>query len=425
MKILILSKEAWRDEQNGGNVLSNIFKDFDATFAQIYCTDLHPNNNLCHIYYQMTDKMMINNILHREHIGKVLKYDVKPQQSDQIDNVESYSGVKRFNSELIRVAREIVWSMARWDKEEIKRFVYGFNPDVIFAPCYGNHYMIRLTKLVRSYVNVPVISYISDDFYSNKQYNFSLAFWINHFLLRKHVRDVFKLYSLVYTMTDAQKKQCERDFGANMKILRKSGSFDSEYKGTLNEPIQMVYAGGLYLNRWKTLTYLTNAIKKINAGDMKVQLHIYSNTPLKERQRIGINDGKNSIIHEVVSSKELKDIYRKSDIALHVEGFDLKNRLTVRMSFSTKIIDCLDSRCAVMAICDNSQAGYQYLRDNEIAFCIDDCKKIEYVLREVVDNPQLILDMQKKAYDFGRMNHNKDVITKGVVHDFKEIIALQ
>lgn len=427
MRVLILSKEAWRDEQNGGNVLSNIFKDFNASFAQIYCTDLVPNNDLCRIYYQMTDKMMIDNIVHRKSVGKELKYDEFPRQSNQINkgNIEAYSGVKLFNSELIRVAREIVWATAKWDKEGIKKFVKDFNPDVIFAPCYGNHYMIKLTNLVRSYVNVPIISYISDDFYTNKQYNFSPFFWINHFLLRKHVREVFKHYSLVYTMTDVQKEQCERDFEANMKILRKSGSFELEYKESVNCPIQMVYAGGLYLNRWKTLTRLTNAIKKVNTGCLKIQLHIYSNTPLKESQKIGINDGKNAIMHKVVSSEELKEIYRKSDIALHVEGFDLKNRLTVRMSFSTKIIDCIESCCAVMAICDKSQAGYQYLRNNDIAFCIDDCEKIEIVLREIVDKPQLVIEKQKRAYDFGRKNHNKEEITESIINDFKEIISKQ
>lgn len=427
MRILVLSKEAWRDEQNGGNVLSNIFKDFNATFAQIYCTDLTPNNNLCRIYYQMTDKMMIDNILHRMPIGKELKYDAFPRHSDQFGNgdVEAYSGAKRFNSELVRVAREIVWAIARWDKEGIKKFVKEFNPDVIFAPCYGNHYMIKLTNFVCSCVNVPVISYISDDFYTNKQYNFSPFFWVNHFLLRKHVREIFKRYSLVYTMTDVQKEQCERDFEANMKILRKSGSFESGYKESVNSPIQMVYAGGLYLNRWKTLSCLAQAIKEINTGGLKVQLHVYSNTPLKECQRGEINDGENAIIHSVVSSEELKEIYRRSDIALHVEGFDLKNRLTVRMSFSTKIMDCIESRCAVMAICDKSQAGFQYLRDNDIAFCIDDREKIGIVLREIVDKPQLIIEKQKSAYDFGRKYHNKEIITEGVINDFKEIIAKQ
>ena len=52
---------------------------------------------------------------------------------------------------------------------------------------------------------------------------------MNHFFLRRRTRTTFKHYSLVYTMTNEQKEQCERDFGANMKILRKNGQFESQY----------------------------------------------------------------------------------------------------------------------------------------------------------------------------------------------------
>ena len=48
MKILIVSYEAWRDTNNGGNVLSNIFFSFDNTeIAQIYCSGELPSNTIC------------------------------------------------------------------------------------------------------------------------------------------------------------------------------------------------------------------------------------------------------------------------------------------------------------------------------------------------------------------------------------------
>ena len=89
--------------------------------------------------------------------------------------------------------------------------------------------MQRLTALVHDALNVPVVSYISDDFYTNKQFKFSPIFWLNHMFIRRRTRKIFRHYSLVYTMTDEQKQQCERDFGANMKILRKNGKFQNQY----------------------------------------------------------------------------------------------------------------------------------------------------------------------------------------------------
>ena len=49
MNILIVSYEAWRDTNNGGNVLSNIFRAFpDAKLAQLYCSGEMPQNSVCH-----------------------------------------------------------------------------------------------------------------------------------------------------------------------------------------------------------------------------------------------------------------------------------------------------------------------------------------------------------------------------------------
>lgn len=75
MKILIISQEVWRDDTNGGNVLSNIFDGMEAEFAQIYCSPGTPSNGICKRYYQMTDIMVINNILRKLPIGKIVKYE--------------------------------------------------------------------------------------------------------------------------------------------------------------------------------------------------------------------------------------------------------------------------------------------------------------------------------------------------------------
>lgn len=422
MRILIISKEAWRDEQNGGNVLSNMFSQLpNSEFAQIYCNEQEPNNTICRNYYQMSDRMMVNNILHRAHVGRKVVYDKVPTKTEA--KTESYKTAGgKFGGNLKRVARELVWAIGRWDKKEIITYAREFNPDIIFAPCYGNHYMQRLTALVHNALNVPVVSYISDDFYTNKQFKFSPIFWLNHMFIRRRTRKIFRHYSLVYTMTDEQKQQCEHDFGANMKILRKNGKFENQYlKSKVNDPIRFVYAGGIYLNRWKTLGALAEAMRHINADGVKMVLDIYTNNKLDQQMQQEINDGITARVHKAVSMAELMDIYHKSDVALHAEAFDITNRHVVRMSFSTKIVDCMDSGCAVMAICDKKQAGGSYLRRNECAICIHDLKQIESVLRNIVDHPNQLIKMQNKAFEVGRKYHLQENITRDLINDFESL----
>lgn len=422
MRILIISKEAWRDEQNGGNVLTNMFSQLpDSEFAQIYCNEQEPNNAICKKYYQMSDRMMVNNILYRTKVGRKLVYEEAPIATIAIK--ESFKGApSKFGDNLKRVIRDLVWLIGKWDIDEMVVYAKKFNPDIIFAPCYGNHYMQKLTVLMHDALQVPVISYISDDFYTNKQFKFSPVFWLNHSLLRRRTRNTFKHYSLVYTMTDEQKEQCQRDFGANMKILRKNGKFEDQYlKTNVNTPIRIVYAGGIYLNRWKTLGALVDVMRTINADCTKMTLDIYTNNPLDNVMNEAINDGETVRVHKTVPMAELMDIYHQSDIALHAEAFDVTNRHVVRMSFSTKIVDCMDSGCAVMAICDKKQAGGAYLRRNDCAICINDLSDIEQTLRNIIANPELLVEYQHKAFEVGRKYHLQENITRDLINDFESL----
>lgn len=417
MRILVISKEAWRDDQSGGNVLSNIFRSFDAEFAQIYCNELMPYNDVCEHYFQITDRDMLNSIRNGMPAGKAFDY-TRSEDTFQ-SGIESFSNLKVIFGGLLRIMREIVWSFGKWDNKGIESFVKDFKPDIIFAPCYGVNYMHKLTTLVHNIAGVNVISYISDDFYSNRQLHWAPWYWIHHFILRKNTRSIFKRYSLVYTMTDEQKESCEKAFASNMRILRKAAVCDvDKYTQPPHRPIRFIYAGGIYLNRWKTLGIIASAMRRLNMDGIKFKLDIYTNNPLTAAMRKAINDGTTATVHPAVSSKELQSLYSESDIALHCESFDIVNRLTVRLSFSTKIVDCLESGCAVMAVCDHKQAGFAYLKRNNCAICISSKNEIEGVLLELYRNPNIISDYKARAMNIAQTNHNPDNIKKQLTEDF-------
>lgn len=419
MKILVLSLETWRDGTNGGNVLTNIFSGIDAEFAQIYCSSGTPSNKICSCYFQMTDAMAIRNILQKRPMGRIIE---KPETD--VTNVEemdqTINKVKQFGShDSLRVAREIVWALSHYRNEELKSFVLKFDPDVIFAPHYGVTYMLSLTEYVWKLTHKPIISYISDDSYSLKNVNFSPFFWINRFVIRHKTRNVWKYYKLIYTMTETQKDYMSK-LGKPMKMLLKSASFgEIPQKTTVGNPIRIVYAGGIYLNRWKTLSKLVDAIKESNQDSVKFILDIYTGNECKKEIADKLNDGVNVFLHPAISQEELKFIYHNSDIALHVESFDLKNRMAVRMSFSTKIVDCLSSGCAVMAICDKKQGGMVYLKENDAAICVTNQNRIFETLTNIVNNPVIISEYANKARMCCLKNHNAEKTRQMILTDFE------
>lgn len=430
MKVLIISAEVWQDKTNGGNVLSNMFRNMDWEFAQIYCNPGIPENKICKKYYQMTDGMVIRNTISHKQIGKKFELQHEKENSrhenEQIElpNQRFYAFFHKHRLGIFYFVKHILWNISNWKNENLKNFIDEFAPDIIFAPCYGDQFLLRLVRFVGEYTGKKIISYISDDHYTLKQFSLSPVFWLERFILRYELRKTFPYYSLVYTMTETQKRQCEKELHGNMKILRKAAPYTKiQSKKKVNEPIRFVYAGGIYLNRWKTLKMLVDVLKVININGIKAVLDIYTGNEITREVNNALNDGVHSCIHNPVSQLELETIYQNSDIALHVESFDLKNRLLVRMSFSTKIVDCLSSGCAIMAICDSKQGGFQYLNSQNAAICVSNAEEIEHAIRQLIANKNLILEYAKNAKECCIRNHDVNKIEEMIKRDFEALVV--
>lgn len=431
MKVLIISQEVWRNDKNGGNVLSNIFCDTGYEFAQIYCTPGNPSNRLCKKYYQMTDSMMIHAIFGRGKTGKEIAYENYP--CDNMESIEKkaeqenrffYDFFRNHRLEVFYVIRSFIWKIARWDTLELRSFILDYKPDLIFAPCYASHEMLAIDRLAKKLVDVPMISYISDDNYGLRQFRLSPIYWINRLVLRKNMRKTFKMYDLVYTMTEEQKSEYEKALDCKMKILKKSGDFTKvPEKKTINQPIRMIYAGGIYIGRWKTLARIAEAIREVNKNGIKIILDIYTGNTLTSKQQKLLHDGGNCMVHKSIPFEELKQRYAQSDIALHVESFELKYKLLSRLSFSTKIIDCLTSGCATMAVCWKQHSGYIYLKKHDIAFCVDSNEKILETIKGIVSEPARIIDYAIKAKEFGLKNHQQEIIKREFMEDLESYIV--
>lgn len=412
MKILIVSYELWDGVTNGGNVLSSIFDGYDAEFAQIFCVSGTPYNKVCKKYFQISDQM----VMRRQRLGKELIFEDYPANIEGANpRGDKRKTITYFRSSLM-LLREMAWGLSKWKTKELEKFILDFEPDIIFAPCNPIPHVLKIQRYAKKLAKCPMVSYVYDDIYSLKKFSLSPVFWLNHFINRSHIRRVFKNYDFVFTMTEKQKSEYEKYLKRPMGVLCKSGSFESEPRTNITYPIKLIYAGGVYINRWKILREVKNALVSINKSSKKAELHIYTANQVSKRQRKAMADDENSFLHSAVGTEELKGLYKGSHIALHVESFDLKNRLATRLSFSTKIVDCLESGCAVVAIGPKGQAGIEYLKENNGAICISSKKDIEKELSSLLLDFQKIELCSKKVKLLGETNHDKKT-SKMLLHN--------
>lgn len=429
MRILVLSGETWNDKIYGNNVTSNWFEGMEAEFANIYCSPGQPDNKCCKRYFQITDSMMAKSIIGGKKAGRPLSLSYEDKTSKDKAEEEPkklYQFLKSISGSFLRLVRELIWLLGRYNLSEMKQFIDDFKPDVIFSERMASAKMLRLEKLVSQLTTAPMIAFTGDDEYSLRQISFSPFFWVNRFLVRKMLREMVEKYKIYYTLSLEQKEDYEKRFGCKMKILQKCGSFEKEYESRpVHCPVRLIYAGKFYMDRWKVLGEIADILREINKDSIEAVLEIYTADKPTQKQKKLLDDGVHSIIKGRVSQEELRNIYSCADIALHVESRSPIYALKTRLSFSTKIIDCIFSGCAVLAYCRKDQSGWLHLKRENAAICVSSHMELKETLKKLCLDASMIQRYAKNAYLCGKKSHDKKDVQKMLKEDFQTVIENQ
>lgn len=412
IKVLLLVGEVWRGNNSGGNVISNFFNGMkDVELAQIYYEDELPDTELCEHFFQIPQKQVIHNFLLHKKVG----YEIKQNRQSLINNElsDNHSLLNKIKSSIVRMRpqflifiKNIIWRFSNWKSKELKDFILKFNPDVIYAPCYASPFRLAMIRYVKEMTNKKVVTLSGDDNYSLRQYSLSPFFWINRMWQRYSLRKTYPYFDRFFSMSEDESVELRPLVKNDITILRKGVHVPNKFSPRIiHTPIKMIYAGGLYLKRYACLLEIAKSLREINKNQVKAELHIYSGTKLSSKVSKQLNDGISTFNHGLISSDELSKVYQDYDVAIHCESFDLQNRLTTRLSFSTKIIDCFQSGCAILAIAWKEQTGLKYLKNEDAAICVTSLKEIRPIINKIISNPELISQYAYKAYECEVRNH--------------------
>ena len=431
MKILLITDEEWNDAVYGNNVLTNWFGGFDSEFAHVYCSPGLPYNNICRRYFRITDMQMVLSLLPGGHKagGQVRK----PETSDAVEASKKnaqrqgiYKWLKKLSTYIhtpMMMVRDAIWLCGRYDKIALKAFVKDFNPDIVFCPRFITPKLMRLENIVSKMTSSPFVAFTADNEASLNHYSWSPLFWLRAWIIHHSFGKHVKLYKHYFTFSEEQARDYLRRYGIPTTTLYKCGQFSETFTSkVVNSPIRMVYAGRLYCNRWKTLAAVGKALEQINEDAECMILDIFTAEELTQKQRKAFTEQKYVHVHHAITPVQLAEEYRKADIAMHVESFDKRNRTATRYSFSTKIIDLMASSCAVMAICWDKQAGYQYLKEHDAAFCVSSYDDIEPMLKRISVSSSIIGEYERKAWQCGRENHSNKMIQAQIRETFNKVL---
>ncbi len=407
IKILIISNTPWAKENSFGNSYSALFEGIeDLQFANIYCKYGLPSNNIDGIYYQITEKSIIKNFFNKKNkSGQIVnftsKYDIlKKKEMDVVDIARK----KRF--QIYFWLRDLIWKFGNWRSTELKNFINDFNPDLIFQPLYFSSHINDIVLYSKKLTNVPMVSYVSDDVYTLKQYSLSPLYGRDRIFKRIKIRKVVDKCEFLYVISDIQKQDYEKCFNKECKVLTKGADFlTPKFKTSSNKPLKLVYTGNIGAGRWKSLAMIAETLKRINKDYLRAELIIYSPTPMTERMKQSLNVEGSVYLMGSVPSDSISEIHLDADILVHVEPLDLKGRLQVRQSFSTKIVDYFHAGRTILAIGWTKAASIDYLIREDAALVANNSESIYEKLEMILKRNIYLNEYAMKAWNCGRKNH--------------------
>lgn len=431
IKILVLSWEPWNTSNSFGNSYNSIFKGIEnIEIANITCRYGTFDKKIVSRCYQMTEQSILKSIFKGSPSGQEV-YASEDESHEDIFNKEqaSYSKgmwsfitwLRRNRFILLFWLRDLIWWTGRWKSKELDDFIESFKPDVVWIPVYYSGYMNNIAMYLKKKTGKKMLCYISDDNYTLKQYSLSPMYWIDRLIKRRGVKRVIQNSEICYVITEKQKEEYEHIFNVKCKLLWKGDDFNVEkpMDPKCSSPLKMVFLGNSGLNRWKSILDVIDVIKEINANRQQILLDIYTMTPLQKGIIDKFNSTGNSQKMPPLASEKIISTFRDTDMLLHVEPTDLKNRLFYRLSFSTKLVDCFAAARCIIAY-GGETGSMDYLRRHKCGIVANTKEDLKEQLLSLINDKQRVIDYGAMSWDIGKKFHNISNIQNHLYKDIED-----
>lgn len=405
-RVLVVGINPWVDN-TGINTLINFFDGWDkGALAHLYTRAGLPNTHMCDRFFRIAEPKVMHSVFNRR-----IRTGEEVQNSGNTDADVAAEGqlYKKKHSNLMFLAREMVWWLGKWRTKELDRFLDDFDADVLFFPIYSTVYMNRIQNYIRRRTRKPVILYVSDDNFSYKSIPHDPLSLFMRCWLRSQEKKLFKAASKVMVIAPKQKEEYDTLFKTDCVVMTKGVDFRAfpfEEK-PLGDPIRLVYTGKLIIGRWLSLAAIAEALEKINADGERMCLDIYTTDTLTPEQERALNRG-GSRVRGALTLDEVAQVQKEADVLVFVESLEKKFKNTARLSFSTKITDYLRSGKCIFAIGDKDIAPIDYFNRYDSAITACSYEQIGEQLTRLASEPSLIAEYARKAYDCGVEHHDAD-----------------
>ncbi len=403
MRVLVVSRNALDDTNSIGNTISNFFKGVDnVEFASIYFRSSKPNNNICKRYYRVTEGEILKKWFSPHRIGKSFLWSASGANVSNVAEKKEKALIRfvhKHDIKLIYKASDFLWYSKKWHNGKIDAFIKDFSPDVVvtFVKSAPQYYLT--IKYLREKFGIPLFTWIADDEYTSLQKKHS----------KKNIRNLKYILDESAVVKGCSEEICDyynSVFGCSATPLYKGCDLSQPLKNYVNSTIKIVYAGNLLYGRLEIIKKIADALGNLDKDKNSAVFEIYSNTLLTDDEQKYFEDKKNTKYLGRQDYETISKRLSEADIVLHAESFEEEQILKTKYSFSTKIIDCLQSGSVLLAIGPSGLASIDYVKKIPGAFVIDELNGLEEKLEKILSASETFVERADKIRKFASLHHD-------------------
>ena len=410
-KILIISHNPMNQIDNMGKTIRNIFSNFKTNeLCQLYFKKQDVDSESCKEFFCIDDRSMCKSILNRKYrTGRKVANNFKMENISS-NNKNNIMGYGRKKTGLTYCLRDFVWKIGKWNTEELKDWIVKQNISCIFLLAGDYTFPFDIAINLSKTYNLPLYVYFVDEYYRKNVGKQTIFAKFYKAIYRKKFKKLVKYSQQYFCISEAMCDFYKEQFGKSGIVLMNTTKLIREELGKEKSDKNLVisYIGNLDYDRWRNLVDIANVIehKKL---DSKIEFNVYSGESNHKIIEI-MNTTKNLSFKGKISSSEVINKIKESDILLHVENFDKANINNVKYSVSTKIPDLLASGKLLMAYGPKEVESINYIMRNNAGIIIDNVNDIANVLSDLIEcklNSEIILS---NAISLVEKNHRNEII---------------
>ncbi len=422
-RIVVVASTVFSNTKNNGKTAASLFSVFKTENIYEVFFSNEPIEKLPYCnYYRITDKDMVKSVIWGKEAGYADIYkDDRCSENSETNATNLINWAKQY--ELSRIFRELIWKLGKWNTKKLNLWLDECRPNVVALLLADSAFACDIAEYIKKRYDTKLIVFMGDDYIAPRK-NVSMFWRLRRKLLLRKTKHILNISDKLFTISVPMQKEYykllgEKSVAMPFNIAEDNTCLDGTSIDTdKNDVIQLIYAGGLHHNRYKTLQTIGLAIKRYNENNSrKAFLSIYSQGNIDSKIIKQLNIYNACKFSGSLNRKELKSALCKSNVLVFVESFDEKNIAAVKYSFSTKITEYLSYAKPILAIGPDEVAAIQYLKD--CAFCITDENHIGNKVQSFLKDE----DLQRNLSMIAKKKYQENLDPQIIRSQFHDIVC--